>query len=945
MAGHIATKSSKDNSPEQAEGHQREFPRQLTPAGSYDGILALQRSAGNRAVSHLLQSGKHEAPLVQPKLTIGQPGNTYEQEADRVADQVMRMPAESLIGTTLSASPQHIQRQCGACASGQVHCRTCAEEEEIQRKPLASTITPLIQRQRHFEEVGEQGEAPSLTEGTPSWLPSALTDVQAHIQPLRGDGQPLPEATRAFFEARFNYDFSHVRTHSDLQASETAQTVNARAFTLGSDVFFRAGEYAPESATGQRLLAHELTHVVQQTSSLAPATATIQRQAAPAEAAAARTEEVTTPGLIVEDAATALTPGQMKKSAFLAELRSEVCTVAEAALAGTGQTTDGCPYLNSWFSYYSQQDSQHIERAIRRYAPEAAGVPAARDYIPLIAQRVRRGVEVWVKTGKITGVPEGIPADMDGASASQGQGNATSAGNIQFKGRDGGARNASNPQAIQAQLGEGHPLDGGVRSRMESAFGRSFSQVRVHTGVTATGLSDRLNARALTVGEHIAFGSNEYQPGSLMGDAIIAHELAHVMQQESADNDIAPTQIGQGSYDQFEEDADQSAVAAAVSLWGRTKGVLNGITQKLKPRLKSGLQLQACRRTVKQCPRGLRWAVVGQPTATGPVCVCAWRCLPPGAGFSLSSGSGGSSGPAISCTNKDRFGRCPGEPDYVTVDEDYEIKNQGTVVGVGAHMSPLGGQAACGCLPLDLEGDPTGEKEVHAPLLPPGLDVTALAGMRGRPRRDPRTGAIAPGAEGERPTTTPTRPTIVAAAPPRPGGGGTPPTRGAAGTPAQPSGPSGPGGGRAPVRGGTATPPPPTPTGTTPTTTRTTPTPGGTTPTSPGRGGTRSPGQTTPTPGALPGAGRLPVPSTPGGMSLNQFGTRVMRWGTGDETARARRGTLAREELQRAGVTREMAEAWRDFYINEKARNPSNPSAAGRADLMQHAVDLLSGGD
>jgi hypothetical protein len=86
---------------------------------------------------------------------------------------------------------------------------------------------------------------------------------------------------------------------------------------------------------------------------------------------------------------------------------------------------------------------------------------------------------------------------------------------------------------------------------------------------------------------------------------------------------------------------------------------------------------------------------------------------------------------------------------------------------------------------------------------------------------------------------------------------------------------------------------------------------------------------------------RLPSPPTPRGMTLREFGTRVMRWGSGNAAARARIRTLTREELERAGLTREMAEAWRDFYRNEFARSPRNPSAAGRAELMQWAVELL----
>ena len=76
-------------------------------------------------------------------------------------------------------------------------------------------------------------------------------------------------------------------------------------------------------------------------------------------------------------------------------------------------------------------------------------------------------------------------------------------------------------------------------------------------------------------------------------------------------------------------------------------------------------------------------------------------------------------------------------------------------------------------------------------------------------------------------------------------------------------------------------------------------------------------------------------------MTLREFGQRVMRWGTGNAAARARISSLTREELERAELTWEMAEAWRDFYRHEMARNPRNPSAAGRAELMQRAVEIL----
>ena len=89
--------------------------------------------------------------------------------------------------------------------------------------------------------------------------------------------------------------------------------------------------------------------------------------------------QTTTPVLNVEDSAAEVGRGQIKKSEFLTELRTDVCSAAEEILASTGQTTEGCPYLDYWFDYYGNQDSQHIERAIQRYSPEASSATTARD--------------------------------------------------------------------------------------------------------------------------------------------------------------------------------------------------------------------------------------------------------------------------------------------------------------------------------------------------------------------------------------------------------------------------------------------------------------------------------------------------------------------------------------------------------------------------------------
>lgn len=178
---------------------------------------------------------------VQPKLKIGAPNDKYEQEADRVADQVMRM------------SEPKVQRQ-------EMPEEEAEEAEEfIQTKPLASSITPLVQRQ-----TMEEDEGLVQTKNNRNTTPKMSSMISSNIQSLQGGGQPLPGSARSFFEPRIGADFSNVRVHNDTRAARAAQSVNARAFTLGHDVVFGAGEYSPETSSGRKLLAHELTHVVQQ---------------------------------------------------------------------------------------------------------------------------------------------------------------------------------------------------------------------------------------------------------------------------------------------------------------------------------------------------------------------------------------------------------------------------------------------------------------------------------------------------------------------------------------------------------------------------------------------------------------------------------------------------------------------------------------------------------
>jgi len=292
-----------------------------------------------------------------------------------------------------------------------------------------------------------------------------------------------------------------------------------------------------------------------------------------------------TAGLIVEDDATEVQPNQMRKGEFINELRAAICDAADAELAAVGRSTAGCPYVAHWLGYYAGRSSQQGEQALRRYAPEAAGVVDARDYIPLIAERVRRAVAVWARTGEVTGVPPEVSGIVRDAT--------TGGGHVFAKARQGGLRESNDPQQIRDGLGAGHPLAGGVRSRMERAFGHDFSDVRVHSDNTAVVQSSRLNARAFTIGTDIAFGAGEFHPGTLVGDALLAHELAHVVQQRGATS-AAPLQKGSGSYNQLEEDADHAAVGAVASIWAGVKGAAAFAAANAVPSLRSGLGLQRC---------------------------------------------------------------------------------------------------------------------------------------------------------------------------------------------------------------------------------------------------------------------------------------------------------------------------------------------------------------
>jgi hypothetical protein len=169
-----------------------------------------------------LRMTDYSTPGIRTKLAINQPGDSFEQEADRVADQVMRMDAGAMLQRSWSAgaADDKIRRKSEQC-----------DEPELRRK---------------------------ATDAAPQFAPPSVHDV------LNSPGQPLDQSTRAFMEPRFGRDFGDVQIHTTNRAADSAREVNALAYTAGNHIVFGAGRYSPSSADGQRLLAHELTHVAQQ---------------------------------------------------------------------------------------------------------------------------------------------------------------------------------------------------------------------------------------------------------------------------------------------------------------------------------------------------------------------------------------------------------------------------------------------------------------------------------------------------------------------------------------------------------------------------------------------------------------------------------------------------------------------------------------------------------
>lgn len=463
-------------------------------------------------------------------------------------------------------------------------------------------------------------------------------------------------------------------------------------------------------------------------------------QRAPADEAPASPPPVATAPVIVDDG-TPAAGGQLTREQFVATMRGELLPMCDAELAAAGRTAADCPYLVYWLAFAATRTAPQLERAVRRFTRSAA--TTATDLIDAVVSRVRAAIRFWVATGDVA-VPVGLgPVSMDSGTGGvagdllqrvfgDGDEAAPAAPAVQPKGAPGAARGAGahDPAGVQRQLGAGHALDSGVRGRMERGFGRSFAGVRVHTDQTAHRLAGDLSARAFTVGRDIAFRSGEFRPGSVVGDLLIAHELAHTVQQGDA-------RVAAARYEHQDRALEDEADVAAAGVVGTAAGIA-GLPGGGTARSRTGLRLQGCQEVKKRCPTGYSWRVERTAGAGSFGCACFWKCLPGEPPGRPSNVSEVRCPPDMNCSTGVR---------YEVLGDDY------TKTGYGAALTPLGEQAYCGCFPLNFEG----QKVSEAPLTKNDFELMdvlgpigdmAAARKGGTPVVDPTTGTVIPGKKG-----------------------------------------------------------------------------------------------------------------------------------------------------------------------------------------------------
>lgn len=336
-----------------------------------------------------------------------------------------------------------------------------------------------------------------------TWVPDAVR------MGLASGGRPLDEGSRTDLGALLGHDFSRVRAHAGAGAARAADALGATAFSVGDHIVFGADRYSPGTQPGRDLIAHELTHVAQSriTGDRATAVRCNGRSGSPTTAAVPAAAVIPDGGV--------LAAGQMHKTEFLDRLEAELIAACHAELAPFGRSAQDCPIILRTIQRHRGLPVSAALRLIQAFAHPAPG-SNARELIAAVTRRAR------------------VVARRVAERTAQERGRLQSSGDP--RATDYPFREAT---VIRAQLSAGRPLAQDIRTSMEASFQTGFANVRVHTDESASALNRALGARAFTVGPDIAFAAGQYRPGTIDGDQLIAHELAHTIQQRSGGNPSA----------------------------------------------------------------------------------------------------------------------------------------------------------------------------------------------------------------------------------------------------------------------------------------------------------------------------------------------------------------------------------------------------------------------
>jgi hypothetical protein len=261
--------------------HRNDAPKVRTPArsaaasrsGEGPSLAAGPAADLQAALGNLEVQRRAATPAIQTKLNVSEPGDPHEVEADRVADAVLRAPdpaagqvdEEEVVATKLEAARQEDDEEEVVATKLEA-----ARQEDDEEEVVATKLEAARQEDDEEEVVATKLEAArqedeeevvaTKADGAPAMTPA----VESGINASRGGGHPMDTGTRAFFEPRFGREMGGVKVHTDAHAARLASDLRAQAFTVGRDVYFAGGRYQPGTESGRRLLAHELTHTVQQ---------------------------------------------------------------------------------------------------------------------------------------------------------------------------------------------------------------------------------------------------------------------------------------------------------------------------------------------------------------------------------------------------------------------------------------------------------------------------------------------------------------------------------------------------------------------------------------------------------------------------------------------------------------------------------------------------------